>query len=442
MPHAGASLSDRRIVYAPLMLSILLLTAAFAQDPAAADPPPAPPNAVATAPDAEPEKAQPWDRVGWGWGGLPAVNYNSDEGFGAGIVASLYRYNGELQPYKTAFDLILFATTFGGHAHSLTIDWLEVSGEPVRITTRIGLAATRAQPYCGLGSTPTCDTRDAVRALGLDSIEDDEDAVRRFYQLRYVNPNARADVRWAFDPMPHRMELLAGYRFNYLIPGTFTEAGPWPGSLWDLADGEDEEGLVSVLQTGVMFDNRDNEPAPTSGYWHEVTIRGAHKFWASDYNYFGYNLTARTYLTLAPRLVWANRVVLDGIVGDAHIEELGRPGGTVRYYMYGEQRAGRGIRLTRFAGRVKNMEQTELRWTFISAPVFKIPVDITLVGFGDFGFVAQDWRNLNELARPLPSTGGGLRFAIDKNFIVRTDVGVSAFEDWSPSIYIDLKNLF
>jgi outer membrane protein assembly factor BamA len=243
--------------------------------------------------------------------------------------------------------------------------------------------------------------------------------------------------------MPHRVELLAGYRFNYLIPGNFREKGPWPGSLWEQdTGGRGDEGLVSVLQTGVMIDNRDNEPAPTKGYWHEATIRGAHKFWGSDYNYVGCNITARTYASLVPSLVWANRVVLDGMAGNAHIEELGRPGGTARYYMYGEQRAGRGVRLTRFAGRLKNMEQSELRWTALSGPVFQVPIDLTLVGFVDVGFVAQDWQHLDELARPLVGTGGGLRIAVDKNFIVRTDVGVSALEDWSPSIYIDLGNTF
>lgn len=421
------------------MLTTLIALSALAQDPAAESG-----DASSAAPPEEaPVSDEPWNRKGWGWGGLPALNYNSDEGFGFGVVASLYRYDGEHQPYKTSWDLILFATTLGGHAHSLNIDWLEVGDEPVRITTRIGLAATQAQPYCGQGSAVTCDTADAVAALGLDSVEDDPDAVRRFHQLRYVNPNARVDVRWAFDPMPHRIELLGGYRFNYLIPGTFAEKGPWADSLW-AADtgGRGDEGLVSVLQTGVMIDNRDNEPSPTKGYWHEATVRGAHKFWASDYDYFGYNLTARTYLSLAPGLVWANRVVADGMVGDAHIEELGRAGGTVRYYMYGEQRAGRGIRLTRFVGRVKNMEQSELRWTALSAPVFNVPVDLTLVGFVDVGFVAEDWQSLDQLSRPLPGTGGGFRVAIDKNFIVRTDVGVSAFEDWSPSIYIDLKNTF
>ena len=72
------------------------------------------------------EEPENWERERWGGGGLPALNYNSDEGFGFGVVASAYRYNGEVAPYKTAINLVIFATTFGIHNHSLEVDTLQV----------------------------------------------------------------------------------------------------------------------------------------------------------------------------------------------------------------------------------------------------------------------------------------------------------------------------
>jgi hypothetical protein len=56
--------------------------------------------------------------------------------------------------------------------------------------------------------------------------------------------------------------------------------------------------------------------------------------------------------------------------------------------------------------------------------------------------VATDWDSLDELGRPVPSFGGGLRLAFDDNFIIRVDSGFSAVEDFAPKIYIDLANLF
>ena len=95
------------------------------------------------------EEARPWDRVGWGWGGVPAVNFNSDEGFGFGAVGSLYRYDGQVQPYKTGITLILFATTKSIQAHSLEVDMLRVGNTPLRLTVRGALDSTKVDNYCG-----------------------------------------------------------------------------------------------------------------------------------------------------------------------------------------------------------------------------------------------------------------------------------------------------
>ena len=103
---------------------------------------------------------------------------------------------------------------------------------------------------------------------------------------------------------------------------------------------------------------------------------------------------------------------------------------------------GRGIRLARYIGRVKAMQQAELRWRAIGFEVADVPIDITLLGFLDAGFVATDWSSLDELGTPLLGEGGGLRIAVDQNFIVRADVGVSAIVDYAPSVYIDIRNTF
>ena len=182
----------------------------------------------------------PWDRVGWGWGALPSPNYNADEGVGFGGLGALYRYDGHAAPYKSATTLILFMTTRQVHNHSLEVDLLEVGGAPVRVTGRAELAATLTNAYCGIGPLVACDPAVAEAAAGGLTGEAREDFVRRYYFSRFVNPNGFVVARWAVDPMPHRVELFGGWRGSALIPGSFTEAGPWPGSLYarDFPGGE------------------------------------------------------------------------------------------------------------------------------------------------------------------------------------------------------------
>lgn len=389
--------------------------------------------------------ARPWDRVGWGFGALPAVNFNSDEGAGFGAVGSLYRYDGETGPYKTGITLILFATTKGVQNHSLLVDTLRVGGSPLRLQVRGALTTALADNYCGIGNAVTCDPAipEALVTEGLDD-EAAQTFVRRFYRTRYVAPSLRLDARYALDPMPHRLELVAGWRAQYHLPGTFRERGPWPGSLYEQDFGAGQQGLVSVLQLGLMLDDRDNEPAPTRGYWVEASVRGASRFWGSDWSYVGVNTTLRGYLPLgSERLVLADRLVFDLRAGDAPILELATPGGFQRYTGYGSLNAGRGIRQRRYIGRVLAMEQAELRWLALPLTVAKVPVDIGLIGFGDLAFVGAEVSDVRTMwQRPLLGTGAGVRLSFDKNFIVRADVGVSAIEDWAPSVYIDLRNLF
>jgi hypothetical protein len=389
---------------------------------------------------------EPWQERGWGWGGLPAVNYNSDEGLGLGAVGSVFRYDGEISPYRTAVNLVLFGTTGAVQTHSVEVDALQLGDRPLRLTAKAEFAATKTGNYCGTGPAVTCSAFFAEAAadqLGLEG-EEREEMLRLYYRSQFLNPNAQINLRWAIDPMPHRVELLFGYRANGLIPGDLASAEPYPNSLYaeDFPGGE--RGLVSQAVVGVMIDQRDFEPAPTRGYWAEASVRAASKALGGDYDHVGFNLTWRGYLPLGTdRLVLADRVMADGLVGDAHTLELTIPGGFQRYTFFGSYNAGRGIRLRRYVGKVKAMNQAELRWTPWSPVVAGVPVDLTVLGFSDLGFVGSEFTEIEQMFEtPLPTAGAGLRVAVDRTFVVRADVGVSPLEAWAPKVYLDLRNTF
>ncbi|MCB9760264.1 MAG: BamA/TamA family outer membrane protein [Alphaproteobacteria bacterium] len=408
--------------------------------------------------EGEPAKENPWDRTGWGWGGVPAVAYNSDDGLGGGLLVSLYRYNGHTAPYKWSGTLLLYVTTKGVHTHRLDLDMLEVGGLPLRINTRVEFGASKSSNYCGEGPDYVCDTAEAqaaAEALGLTeggdpiTLEGEEtdyaSFVSRYYKIRNIYPNAFINARYMLSDKPHRLELMASWWGQYYIPGDFQVRAPYPESRYDQDHADGEPGFNSNLQFGVMLDNRDNEPSPIRGYWSEASIRGASRFWGSDWQYFGFNVTLRGYTPLGTeRVVLADRLVLDGIVGDQPISAMSRAGGSQIYSFFGGQRAGRGVRNSGVLGRVRAMNQTEVRatvWThrFLD----KVTFDLTPIAYYDVGYWAWDWSDIGGGNEGIVwGTGGGVRLGFNKNFIIRADVGVSPRESWKVQTYIDISNLW
>ena len=60
---------------------------------------------------------------GWEVSGLPALNFNSDEGFGYGIIAQAYNYgNGGVQPYAYLIEPQVFLTTKGRRDFTVFFD--------------------------------------------------------------------------------------------------------------------------------------------------------------------------------------------------------------------------------------------------------------------------------------------------------------------------------
>lgn len=393
-----------------------------------------------------------WQRDGWGFGGLPAVNFNSDEGLGLGALANIYKYDGETSPYRFSVEFQIFATTRGVHNHRIDFDVLKLAEGRLRLTGRLNLDITRTNPFCGVGRDVTCDPVEAESAADAAGLSGDAraDFIRRYYFYSFIRPNMFLSGRYRLGDLdnPVKKEVFGSLRAVYFKPGTFKSDDPDPGNKFSQyvdggADIDKEKGFLSVLQLGVMLDARDFEPAPTKGYWLEGSVRGAHTVTGSQFDYFGFNATSRTYQDLAGegRLVTAQRVVADGIVGDVPVRELAEMGGSTIYNFGGGLNAGRGVRQRRYLGRAKGLVQNELRWRFATVdPGVKIA--FTAIAFSDLVFVAEKWSDLDDFTRPVAGQGGGIRFAFDDNFIIRTDVAVSAVEDYSPSVYIDIRNVF
>jgi hypothetical protein len=394
-------------------------------------------------------------KTGLGFGGVPAINYDADNGFGFGVIASLYGYDGVTDPYRIAVTLQIFMTSKLVQDHNIQVDWLKVLDFPLRLNLRVGYLQSLTQNYCGLGGDVTCSpavARDEARALDLhgkarQTFEHD------YYLRRFMNPYAVVNGRFALLDRPKedaggklRVELLAGYRGFYFIPGNWFEEdglGPYPGSLYAQHFPDGEPGFSSVIQGGIMVDTRDNEPAPTEGVWAEATARGASPVWGSRWSWAGGNVTLRGYAPLLPdhTLVLASRLVGDVVVGDPPIQELARVGGSLDYYAFGGADIGRGIRAQRYMGRIRVLNQTELRWRFFDFTVFEQNFGFTLAGLVDSGITGVSVKEPGSM--PLHAgVGTGLRLSWNENFVIRADVAASPVEKWAPAIYIVVNNPF
>ena len=417
------------------MLS-LLLCSALAQDPAPAEAADTPESDAPA--DEAPEKS-------FGWGGVPALNYNTDAGFGYGVIGTGYWYDGVHEPYKRAVTLRIFLTTKWVQAHMVRLDALDVFDSPVRLLLEGGYYSTVTKNFCGLAGVSSCEpgaAENAADQAGFTVGDDRDTFVRRYYFQTYTEPYVLANARYKLKPLPHKLEVLAGYRGSMYLDGTPANPGAFEGSLYDQTFPDGEAGFASVLQAGLVVDNRDNEPAPNSGYFSEASLRGSSFAFGSAWDYVGANITLRGYTTLIPeRLNTATRLVGDGIWGEVvPINELARFGGSQNYEGIGGEYAARGVTARRFLGRAKALAQQELRLRAVSFTPGSAAVDIGLVGFFDYGWAAVDWNDLS-LSESAWTTGGGLRVILNQNFIIRADYGIWPAEDGS-GMYINLDHIF
>jgi hypothetical protein len=389
-----------------------------------------------------------WQKNGWGWGGIPAINYNSDEGFGFGVIGSVYKYNGESRPYKTRIGGLVFFTTKGVQYHYIDVDALDLAAGKLRLTTRVLYDYRFTSNYCGMGGDVECNDPDLARQqmdfhdVNYDDLSEEEwdQQLQRWYQAAFRMPYAIASARYELSEMPHKVEALASYRLSYFAPFAKFDDTLYQHEV----DLDAETGFTSVIQGGLMVDNRDNEPAPKKGYWVEGTVRGASKYWGSKFDWFGFNTTLRGYLPILKdgKLTLADRFAFDGIVGETNYKELDWMGGSQFYTAAGGARSLRGIRSERYRGKVKMLNQAELRWKAVTFTPGSTVVDLYFQGFVDAAHVAAEWDDLGGSPIHL-GEGGGLRIAINQNFILRGDFATSFDEGWGlTGIYLDVDNLW
>lgn len=380
------------------------------------------------------------------------VGANVDEGLGGGVLLAAHRYTGNVGLFRDDFALRLFVTSNWVQRHELKWEGVDVAGQPLRILARLGLYSTVTQNFCGTGNGVTCDEARAVRAAQRAGLTDGSDAftdfVRHYYKVRFIRPYGDVLLRFALSPKPVKVEVMGGARVGFLLPGDFRSQSPFPGSVYDQTFPQGERGLSSVLQLGATADTRDVEVAPTRGFFIEGSARASTPAWGSAWTWVGFQSAAQLYVPMPGDSTLASRTMADLIIGDAPTEEMATTGGIRDHTAFGGQWIGRGLREHRGIGKVKLIQQAELRKELCGFVVFGVRVDVGAGVFGDVGWIGADLFDFGGGARidgrvvdvgsPLRllfGGGGGLRIVLNRALLMRIDVAISPFEQVTPSFY-------
>jgi len=383
--------------------------------------------------------------------GIPALGYDSDTGFGAGVVGNVYWDEKGYDPYKMTLGIKAYLSTKLMNSHALKFERIRAFGLPWRLTGRLGFYSTMAQNYCGKASDALCDEASAQAAAQHLQIPQDQKSEfeRHYFQNRFMLFYGDIFSRWLLWQDAAKLELMTGYHGGYYLTRDFKEKGPYPGSLF-AKDNKNQkiDGYLSMIDAGLILHKRDIEAAPTSGYWLESSVRGGASFTGSAWDFFGINLTGRFYWPFdqARKFVVASQTIADVVFGDLPFDAMSRVGGSLYmndFNAFGGQFVGRGIRDQHFVGRIKAIEQLEFRYNFWSFDVYRQHFLLTFAPFLDLGMAAWDFnRFTHDMKKVNVSFGSGLRALWNNTFVIRADLGLSPAEKYAPRFYLVVGNVF
>ncbi|HWN67228.1 MAG TPA: BamA/TamA family outer membrane protein, partial [Haliangium sp.] len=414
-------------------------------EPAAVEPvaAPEPEPAAASAPAPEPEPAVEPAAAGADdkdpnrleFGVLPALNYDSDTGFGFGVIGTLVRFAPDYRPYRWRIKYLLYATLKsspdGGtelayHDDYVILDRPGLMQNRLRVQLQAGFRRASTAAYYGLGNAS----------------EDTENANGRFYQYDRIYPYGLASGRfqlWDRSTPEHvrRLEAFAGLGFWYnvmnLYEGSLLEANaqlaeqdtPDGRALGALLHGT-EDHMLMMPSVGLLWDTRDNEHTPTRGNFTELSLRTSPGLQADLY-FVGASVITRWFQSISgDTLVLAVRGIGDALLGNPPFYELATVGSFTRTDAPGGGSSVRGVAGQRFHGKLKVVGNVELRAQLLPFRVAGQRFNLGAIAFVDVGRVWADYGDVeiagesldDGLANFAMGMGAGLRLKWGETFIV------------------------
>lgn len=367
--------------------------------------------------------------TGWEVTGIPALNYDSDEGFGYGVVLALYDYGplGVL-PYRVTIQPTLFFTTQGRRDLTVFFDAPHFPGE-WRLDAFLGFERQIATPYYGVGNDAPFDP---TRAEGSDPY---------FYRYGRERNVLRVNLQRPLGRLPVRVLVGAQVAHFEIDPTPKNEGGTL--LLEELGPGAPiPGGYGNSLRGGLVWDTRDRESGPGRGVWTAALVERVSEALGSEASYTRWTLTDRRYFTLTEGLVFANRFTLQNVTGTPPFYALTYVQGSFgETEALGGAKSVRGVLKNRYFGEGLFFWNLELRWRAWDLRFLGREGHLAFIGFADAGRVWEEGVDFSSLLANLHAgAGGGIRFGLGPNFVIATDLATSG--ETGLQAYIGLGYLF
>ena len=361
---------------------------------------------------------------GWDINGVPALNFDADDGFGIGAAFELYNYGAGVQPYRFTIQPTVLLTSRGRRDATVFVDAPALLPLGWRVSAFAGREEQLAQPYYGVGNSTSYDP----------ALERAPNSY--FYRFGRERLRATTDLQHHIGRSSARLLIGGGFSRSAIDLTPFDsgttllavqQAGQTPAP-----------DRVSYLRAGLVWDSRDREIGPSQGTWAEAIVQRAAKALGGSEDFTRWTTTVRHYIPVTRRLVFAQRLIAQGADGNVPFDELP----TIQSsFKQGEGLGGssslRGIPKDRYIGKSLLLSNSELRWRASEFSLFGRPSFLGLNAFADAGRVWADQFRVEQALEDLHvGYGGGARLGVGPSFIIATDVGHSS--ESSAAVYIGL----
>jgi len=408
-------------------------------------------------------QAQDSAKKGLNLGVLPAVSYNTDEGFQYGAILNLFNYgDGTLYPkYNQSYYLELSKYTKGSTVMRFYFDSDQLLKN---VRTFVDLSYI---------------TEDMLDFFGFNGYQSEyssnlESSNRAFYKMSQKQFRLLADFRGNL-PIEH-LFWEASYNFvNYKNASVdynkLTDLTPG-NSLYEkyvgwgiLSAKEADGGIVSAFKAGILYDTRNALNNPDKGFSSEALIEVAPGF-MNESPYARYSLMHKHYQSLIKgRLNLAIRLGIQGQIGKNEVPFYRRTvfmspfANRTSPTALGGANSLRGIMRNRVVGDAFALGNFELRWKVLNFRFINQNFYLGMNGFFDTGYILDpiDWNlsklstidkavyfNLDTKDSFHSSLGGGIKVAMNQNFIISVEMGKPLNESDGSKMgtYINLNYLF
>ena len=361
--------------------------------------------------------------------GLPAINFDADEGFGYGALLQYYDYgNGEARPYRFSLQPTVFLTTRGRRDVVIFLDAPHLLPGGWRLGASAAREQQKATPYYGIGNNTVDDT---LRTKGANPY---------YYRFGRTVLRGSADVQHTIGIPALRMLFGVGTRTVTIRPVPY-DSGT---TLLAQSVGRATRPATDTryARIGLVFDTRDREIGPHIGNWSELLLQRAQKVIGGTEEYMRITGSVRQYVPLGSTLTLAQRVVAQTVRGNVSLSDLFIVQSSFKdEEVLGGASSLRGIPKNRYAGKGVAYSNSELRWSAARFRALGRPVGVILSGFVDAGRVWTDGLDVGTIGDDLHvGYGGGVHLAIGPSMIVTGDVGHSSQS--TAAIYLGLGYLF